>query len=160
MEFTTADICDEKNTTVQVLKPNFYSYGGISKCFGRVKTIKIDEDNTDLISMLKEQGDGQIAVVDAQGSFCAIVGDTLMGYAKENNWAGIVVNGYVRDTSLTSKIPVGLWAIGTCPLKSKKRAKSKIDIELSFGGVKFISGDYLYADCDGIILTKERILPS
>ena len=154
MEFNTADICDERNTSVQVLRPGFYSYGGLKKCCGSVRTIKLDEDNSGLISLLKEQGDGQIAVVDVGGSFCAVVGDTLMGYAKQNNWAGIIVNGYVRDIANTSKIPVGLWALGTCPLKSQKKSSSNLDVALSFGGIRFVPGDYLYADCDGIIVTK------
>ena len=157
MEFNTADICDENGDLVQVVESNMHSFGGVSKCKAEIKTIKLDEDNSGLISMLKEKGDGKIAVVDANGSFCAIVGDTLMEYAKQNNWAGIVVNGYVRDTALTSKIAIGLWALGTCPRKSSKKADFEVDIELDFGGVRFTPGDYLYADCDGIIITRKQV---
>ncbi len=155
MDFSTADLCDKFGKSLQVAKADFNSYGGVKKCFGKIATIKIDEDNSELVSMLQEDGDGRIAVVDVGRSYCAVVGDTLMGYALKNNWAGIIVNGYVRDTEETAKIPVGLWAIGTCPLKSKKKAKALRDIELNFSDVKFKNEDFLYADSDGIVVLSK-----
>jgi len=153
MKSYTADICDTSKNKIQVLNPIYKSYGGISMCHGKIITIKLFEDNTDLVKLLKnEKGEGRICVVDVEGNYCAVVGETLMGYAYENNWAGIVINGYVRDTHQTSQIPVGLFALGTYPLKSNKKAKSQRDIILNFGNVTFNSNDILYADNDGIIL--------
>lgn len=152
MSFATADICDEMGEAVQVLAPDQHSFGGASSCQGKICTIWLDEDNTGLITMLKEPGDGRVAVVDVGASYCAVVGENLMGFARDNGWAGIIINGYVRDTKATQKIPVGLWALGTCPQKSRKKADAQRDIHLEFGGVHFTPGSYLYADVDGIIL--------
>ena len=157
MSFITADICDEKGDLVQVLASAYRSYGGTETCHGPISTISLDEDNTGLIVMLKEPGNGRIAVVDVRASFCAVVGENLMGFALKNGWAGIVINGYVRDTLETKKIPVGLWALGTCPRKSRKKADAARDVELDFGGVQFVPGSYLYADVDGIIVLSEGL---
>ncbi len=155
MKSYTADICDTHSEQVQVLDPLYKSYGGISMCHGEIITIKLYEDNTDLVKLLRDvQGDKRICVVDVVGNYCAVVGETLMGYAFENNWSGIVINGYVRDTHQTSQIPVGLWALGTYPLKSTKKQQSTQNIDLNFGNVTFKVGHTLYADNDGIIIKK------
>jgi regulator of ribonuclease activity A len=153
MKSYTADICDKHHKDIQVLDPIFKSYGGVSMCHGEVTTIKLYEDNTDLVQLLKnEKGNNKICVVDVQGDYCAVVGETLMGYAYENGWAGIVINGYVRDTHQTSQIPVGLFALGTYPLKSIKKATSNRDIILNFANATIKAGDTLYADNDGIVI--------
>jgi regulator of ribonuclease activity A len=152
MELYTADICDN-NEDIQVLEPIFRSFGGVSICHGKIVTIKLFEDNSDLVTLLRDKkGDGKICVVDVQGNYCAVVGETLMNYAYKNNWAGIVVNGYVRDIHKTSQIPVGLFALGTYPYKSQKKAKAKKDIELEFAGVCIKPNGILYADNDGIVV--------
>lgn len=158
MDFCTADLCDEFGESVAVVNAQLRSFGGEGKCCGEIVTIRLDEDNGGLVAMLKEPGNGRVAVVDVGGSFVAVVGDTLMGYARDNNWAGIVVNGYVRDIGETQKIPVGLWALGTCPLKSRKKAAAERDVTLRFSGVDFSPGAYLYADDDGIIVAAENLL--
>jgi len=159
MKSYTADICDKYPNNVQVLAPKFNSYGGVSMCHGEITTIKLFEDNKALVELLRDnKGDGKICVVDVEGDYCAVVGETLMGYAYHNGWAGIIINGYVRDTHQTTQIPVGLWAIGTYPYKSQKKSEAKKDITLNFHNVKFNIGDFLYADRDGIVVTKNNII--
>lgn len=80
-----------------------------------------------------------------------------MSYARNNNWRAIIVNGYVRDIDNTRNINVGLLAIGTCPLRNFDITDSKRDIELNFEGISFNNGDYLYADNDGVIISKEKL---
>ena len=137
MHFTTADLCDLHGTRIQIARPVFRSYGGIEHCFGPIRTIRIDEDNTELVKMLRDEaGEGAIAVVDVGGAHCAVVGDTLMGYAARNGWAGIVVHGYVRDTRLTREIPVGLWG----PISSKARRKLRPSWMWSWSSPASLSG--------------------
>lgn len=81
-----------------------------------------------------------------------------MAFAKKNNWKAIILNGYVRDTDETKNIEVGLFAIGTCPLRNFEQTESSKNIELNFGGVTFNSGDYIYADNDGVIISKEKLI--
>lgn len=159
MKSYTADICDKYPHEVQVLNPDYKSYGGVSMCHGEIITIKLFEDNKALVELLRDnRGDGKICVVDVEGDYCAVVGETLMGYAYHNGWAGIIINGFVRDTHQTTQIPVGLWAKGTYPYKSQKKQVAQHNIELNFGDVSFKVGEYLYADRDGIVVTKENII--
>lgn len=158
MEFYTADLCDEHKENVQVLNPVFKSYGKTSKCFGQIITLKLDEQNGGLITLLKSEGKGRIAVVDVGAKYYAVVGENLMKFARENNWAGIIINGYVRDIEQTSQIDVALYALGTCPRKSFKESIYQEDIELNFEGVTFVPNDYLYADVDGIITSKIKLV--
>ena len=158
MKSYTADICDKHPNDVQVLDPIYKSYGGISMCQGYIETIQLFEDNKALVELLRDtNGDGKICVVDVVGDYCAVVGETLMKYAYENQWKGIIINGYVRDTHETSQIPVGLWAIGTYPFKSQKKKDAILNETLHFASVTFTVGEYLFADNDGIIVTKKNI---
>ncbi|MEA3289712.1 MAG: ribonuclease E activity regulator RraA [Campylobacterota bacterium] len=159
MKSYTADICDNHTNDVQVTDPHFKSFGGVSMCHGEITTVKLYEDNKALVELLRDKkGDGKVCVVDVVGDYCAVVGETLMGYAYHNGWAGIVINGYVRDTHQTKQIPVGLWALGTYPYKSQKKQQGVFDETLNFASVEFRVGEFIYADQDGIITTKENIV--
>ncbi len=158
MKFYTADICDHHSDIIQVAHPIFKSYGGVTTFHGSIHTIKLFEDNGDLVALLRDtKGEGRVCVVDVVGDYCAVVGETLMGFAYKNGWAGIVINGYIRDTHETTQIPVGLLALGTYPLKSIKKQPSEQNCELNFAGVTFKPDNYLYSDNDGVVLAKQEI---
>jgi len=159
MEFFTADICDEHFEKVNILDPIYQNYGGADKCQGKVVTIKLDKNNSELIKLLRdEDGTGKVVVVDVREEYYAVVGENLMKFAHKNNYAGIIVNGYIRDTFQIKDIPVALYALGTCPRKYIPITDGERDLHISFGGVGFRNGDYIYADRDGIIVTEEKIV--
>ena len=159
MAFFTADICDEHSDKVFVLEAGYRNYGGADKCQGEIVTIKLDRNNSDLIKLLRdEDGAGKVVVVDVDQAYFAVVGENLMKFAYKNNYAGIVVNGYIRDTWQIRDIPVALYAIDTCPRKYIPTTSGERDIQLSFGGVDFNNGSYLYADTDGVIVTAQKII--
>lgn len=159
MTFFTADICDEHSSKVFVLEAGYRNYGGADKCQGEIVTIKLDKNNSDLITLLRdEDGAGKVVVVDVDQAYFAVVGENLMKFAHKNNYAGIVVNGYVRDTWQITDIPVALYAIGTCPRKYIPPTTGERNTPLSFGGVDFNNGDYLYGDTDGVIVTAQKIV--
>jgi regulator of ribonuclease activity A len=156
MNFQTADLCDDnRDKEIQVLSAKFKNYGGLKKFSGQIVTVKLDKSNWRLLEMLRdEDGEGKIVVVDNSQEFFGVVGDKLMAFAKKNNWKAIILNGYVRDTDETKNIEVGLYAIGTCPLRNFEITESARDVKLNFEGVIFNNGDYLYADNDGVIITR------
>jgi len=159
MDFFTADICDEHIDKILVLDPEYKNYGGTDKCQGEVVTIKLDKNNSELIKLLRdEDGTGKVVVVDVREEYFAVVGENLMKFAHKNNYAGIIVNGYIRDTFQIKDIPVALYALGTCPRKYIPVTEGEREIALSFGGVGFKDGDYLYADRDGVIVTDQKII--
>ena len=156
MDFFTADICDKFPGEVQVLAPKFKHFGGKTKFFGPIETVKLYEDNKALVELLRDNaGEGRVCVVDVEGDYCAVVGENLMNFALRNGWAGIVINGYVRDTLQTANINVGLMALGTFPFKSQKKAQGNIGEVLNFGNITFKKGYFLFSDIDGVIV-KEK----
>lgn len=158
MAFFTADLCDDHPEKVSVLDSGYRNYGGADKCDGQIVTIKLDKNNSDLVKLLRdEDGTGKVVVVDVEKAYFAVVGENLMKFACRNNYAGVIVNGYIRDTFQIKDIPVVLYALGTCPKKYIPVTQGERDIELSFGGIHFNSGDYLYADTDGVIVTAGKI---
>ncbi len=158
MNFYTADLCDKYPDDVRVFAPLFKSYGGAKKIMGQIVTLKLPGNNKSLAELLKHtQGEGKIVVIDVDAQYTAVVGDNMMKFAYENGWAGLVVNGYVRDTKNTKEIKVGLFALGTCPCKTMEPQEGVLHTSLSFAGVTCSEGDYLYADRDGIILSHKPL---
>ncbi len=154
----TADFCDTYPDEVSVLGPGFSNYGGAPMCQGEVVTIRLDKNNSDLIKLLRdENGQGKVVVVDSGQAYFAIVGEMLMKFAHQNGYTGIIVNGYIRDTFQIKDIPVALYALGTCSKKYIPVTQGQRDIPLSFGGVEFKPGDYVYTDTDGIIVTAKPL---
>ena len=159
MAVFTADICDEHSDKVFVLGPGYTNYGGADSCQGKIVTIRLDKNNADLIALLRdEDGSGKVVVVDVDKTYFAVVGENLMKLAAQNNYSGIIVNGYIRDTVQIKDIPVVLYAIGTCSRKYIPVTSGERNIPLSFGGIDFNAGDYLYADADGVIVSKQKII--
>lgn len=159
MSFFTADLCDEYPDRVSVLGPGYAHYGGADRCEGQIITMKLDKNNSELVALLRDQdGTGKVVVVDVGQDYYAVVGENLMKFAQRNNYAGIIVNGYIRDTFQIKDIPVVLYALGTCPRKYIPTTRGETGARVSFGGVNFSSGDYLYADSDGLIVTGRKIV--
>lgn len=155
MKFYTADLCDKYPEEVRVLAPTFKSYGGTKKMMGQIVTLKLPGNNKTLAELLKTtDGEGKIVVIDVGAQYTAVVGDNMMKFAYENNWAGLIVNGYVRDTKNTKEIDVGLFALGTCPKKTIEPSDGALHVSVTFGGITFNENDYLYADRDGIIVSS------
>ena len=159
MAFFTADICDANADSVGVLGPGYRHYGGANSCAGRIVTIRLDRNNADLVKLLRdEDGSGKIVVVDVGQEFYAVVGENLIKFARQNHYAGIIVNGFVRDSAQIRDIPVVLYALGTCPRKYSPVIAAERSGPLAFGGVSFIDGHYLYADADGVIVSAEKLV--
>ena len=154
MDFHTADLCDAHEDRVRVLAPMLRSYGGARAAGGPVRTLKIFEDNALVREMLAEPGQGAMLVIDGGGSLRrALLGDNLAELAVKNGWAGVLVYGCIRDSAAIGRLPLGVWALATHPMKTVKRGEGQRDVPVSFGGVTFAPGMFAYADEDGVIVS-------
>jgi regulator of ribonuclease activity A len=159
MDFKTANLCDEFEQLVGVAEPLLRDYGGTISFYGSLATVKVFEDNVLVREALETAGQGRVLVVDGDGSTrCALVGDQLAQLAYENGWAGIIVDGCIRDSDEISRIPVGVKARHAVPKKSAKRGVGERDVPVHFAGLTFTPGHYLYADPDGIIVADRDLL--
>lgn len=154
----TADLYDEFADRLQVAEPLFRDFGGVRTFSGPIATIKCFEDNSLVREALEQPGEGRVLVVDGGGSRrCALVGDRLGALGRDNGWSGILVFGCIRDREELSGIGIGLKALATNPRKSVKRGEGQRDLSVSFAGVNFHPGHWLYADPDGVVVCEEKL---
>jgi len=161
MSFKTPDLCDQFADThhLQIAEPIFKSFGGARSFSGRITTLRTFEDNVLLRKVLEEKVVNQILVVDGGGSHrCALFGSNLAGLASDNGWRGIIVYGCIRDCVEIGQLPIGIRALHTHPMKSHKRGGGDRDCLITFGGVNFRTGSYLYADEDGIVVSDNELV--
>jgi regulator of ribonuclease activity A len=157
--FSTADLCDANGAGIEVAAPIFTDFGGSSSFGGAIATVRVRNDNVLVREALDEPGRGRVLVVDGDGSVdCALLGDRLVSIAHANEWAGIIVNGCVRDTASIGTIPLGVKALGAHPRKSEKLGSGVRDHPVSFAGVTFRQGGFVYADPDGIIVSDRALI--
>lgn len=152
----TADLSDAHDD-LRIVDPMFASFG--NEVFsGPIRTVKCHEDNTHVRGLLETPGDGAVLVVDGGGSLrCALVGDQLGQLAMDNGWTGIIVYGCIRDSDAIDEMDIGVKALNTHPRKSLKRGEGRIDIPVTFGGVTFGPGEWLYADSDGVVVANHQL---
>lgn len=161
MTYQTADLCDEFSDILQIAEPIFGDFGGVDSFSGPISTIKTFEDNSLVRSAVEGPGNGGVLVVDGGASMrCALFGDNLAALAVENGWSGVVINGCIRDSREIGDMNLGLKALSTHPLKSVKRNLGDAGVPVTFAGITFTPGHYLYADLDGIIVAQEKLKPS
>lgn len=157
--FQTADLCDAHAQSIRVVQSPFIGYGARRVFCGRIDTMQVYEDNVAIRQRLSTPGGGRVLVVDGGGSLrCALVGDMLAQVAIDNAWAGIVVNGCIRDSVMINTMPIGVYALGTNPLRCERRGGGTSDVAVTFAGVTFTPGEYIYADEDGIIVSAKSLL--
>ena len=161
MPFKVADLCDEYSATgeIQICQPIFRHYGKNHRFSGVVETVQCFEDNSKVRQAVFSEGKGRVLVVDAAASQrCAMLGDILAGEAVKNHWSGILINGYIRDSADIERMPIGIRALGTFPLKSNKQGMGSRGVEVAFAGVRFVPGCYVYSDEDGTICSSKALL--
>lgn len=156
--FVTCDLCDENPDAVSVMAPLLNNYGAHSAFYGPVVTVKCHEDNSVVKQQVGTPGEGRVMVVDGGGSLrCALLGDMLAAKAAENGWAGLIIYGCIRDVDEIAVTPLGVQALNTIPLKSHRQGRGDLDIPVTFGGVTFTPGDYVYADNNGVIVASQPL---
>ena len=160
--FTTCDLCDahqaDTSGDFRVLPPVFRSFGGRLKFAGPVSTVKCFEDNSLVKAALDEPGHGRVLVVDGGASLRrALVGGNIGAAAVKNGWAGVVVDGCVRDVAELAACDVGIRALAAMPLPTFKRNQGERDVPVQVQGVRVRPGDWLYADEDGIVVAAAAL---
>lgn len=148
----TADLSDAHDDAY-VVDRRFNSYGARDECIGQIDIVSTDNDNSLVSTTLKSDGDGRILVVENAGSTeCSMVGGDLARAAYDNGWLGIIVNGAVRDVVELREVPIGIFALATCPRKSVKRGIGVRGESTRFVDEVIQPGDIAAADPDGVII--------
>ena len=165
MSFSSCDLCDAHehelaSGVLQVLAPGWHPFGAVTRFAGPAATLKVFEDNVLVRTALESPGRGRVLVVDAGGSLrCGMVGGNLAALAEKNQWAGILVNGCVRDVEELARCHIGIRARGVHPRRSARLGAGTVDVVVQFDGVTVRPGDWVYADADGVLISQRALHP-
>lgn len=159
MRISTPDLCDENPELVRVCEPMFANFGGREAFGGEIVTIKCHEDNSLVKENAGKPGKGKVMVVDGGGSLRrALLGDMIAADAVKNGWEGLVIYGCVRDVDELAELDLGVQALAATPLKTDKRGIGDLNVAVTFGGITFVPGEYVYADNNGVIVSAKALL--
>lgn len=152
-KLSTPDLSD-KHPEASAIELQFVNYGKHHQFSGPAVTIKCHEDNSLVKQCVEEPGEGRVIVVDGGGSLRrSLLGDMLAEKAAKNGWAGLVINGAVRDVDEIAVTEIGVKALGCCPIKTDKLGQGQRDIPIGFGNVEISPGDYIYCDNNGVLVS-------
>lgn len=152
------DLCDHFEDKVSIVEPMFGNFGGRSIFGGEIVTIKAFEDNSLVREQVAQPGAGKVLVVDGGGSLRrAMLGDMLAEKAQNNGWEGIIIYGCIRDAGVMATLDIGVQALAAHPLKTEKRGLGDFNVPVTFGGVTFEPGQYVYADDNGVLVSAEKL---
>lgn len=158
----TCDLCDahkgDDSGAFRVLPPVFRDFGARLRFAGPVVTVKCFEDNTPVKRAVESPGEGRVLVVDGGGSLRrALLGGNLGAAAARNGWAGVVIDGCVRDVTELRVCEVGIRALASMPLPTERKTEGLRDLAVQIQGVWVRPGDWLYADEDGIVVADRML---
>lgn len=149
---------DASQTGFRVLPPVFTNYGGKAVFCGPVRTVKCFEDNSPVKAALESPGNGAVLVVDGGASVRrALVGGNIAAAAARNGWAGVVIDGAVRDVAELRATSVGICALALMPLPTVRQTPGAADVPVVIQGVPVAPGNWLYADEDGIVISDKPL---
>lgn len=157
--FATTDLCDANEALLldgglRVLPPVYRSWGQQARFAGPIATVRCFEANALVRAMLETPGEGRVLVVDGGGSLrCALFGGNLAVLAEKNGWAGVVVEGCVRDVEEIDACRLGVRALAAHPRRSNRRAIGDREAVLELHGVRIAPGQWCYADKDGVLIS-------
>uniref|UniRef100_A0A7N0TZM8 4-hydroxy-4-methyl-2-oxoglutarate aldolase n=2 Tax=Kalanchoe fedtschenkoi TaxID=63787 RepID=A0A7N0TZM8_KALFE len=160
---TTAEVCDTNQPLIhtgelRALQPIFQIYGRRPAFSGPVVTLKVFEHNGLVREFLEEKGDGRVLVIDGGGSLrCAILGGNPVVQAQNNGWSGIIVNGCIRDVDEINSCDIGVRALASHPIKASKKEFGEKHVPITIAGTRICDGEWLYADSDGILVSRMEL---
>ncbi len=155
----TADLIDDYADQLRLILLPFRAFGAKASFAGQAQTIKCFEDNTLIRAQLEQPGQGRVLVVDAAGSTrIAVLGDMLAALAIKNDWAGIVLNGAIRDSIEINGMNTLVFALGTTPVKSAKAGLGTVGGPITLAGVDIKPADWIYGDLDGVLVSSNKLV--
>jgi len=100
---------------------------------------------------LVEEGDVIVVATDAFMA-TAVVGDLVVGMAKNIGAKAVVTDGCVRDVEGTIKTGLPCYASGVTPNSPARNGPGTAGLPVTAGGVLVSSGDIIVGDSDGVVV--------
>ena len=126
------------------------------KIAGPIETVRANNDLVSILGAVHRTEIGRIIVIANRTYEVALIGDLIAAEGKRKGLAGIIVDGLVRDATelLDIDLPVasrGLYPVGPLKLPAELKGIGEIGVEMTFGDAIVSSGDWAFADADGVV---------
>jgi 4-hydroxy-4-methyl-2-oxoglutarate aldolase len=116
-------------------------------------------DNLAIFAAIEIAKPGDVLVVATGGhTGCALIGDLLMGMARNHGIAALVTDGLARDTAGIAAVGVPVFCQGTSPNSPARGGPGRVGFPVVVGGVTVASGDVVVADPDGVVIAPRPAL--
>jgi 4-hydroxy-4-methyl-2-oxoglutarate aldolase len=110
-------------------------------------------DNLALHLLLATTGAGSVLVCDAGGRVdCGHFGELMATDARNRGFAGLVIDGAVRDGAALRELGFPVFHRGFAPGRCAKSDSAALSAPVELSGVRVTPGDMLVADRDGVLV--------
>jgi len=110
-------------------------------------------DNLALCAAVALCAPGDVLVAATDGfNGCAVVGDLLLGIAKNRGAAGFVTDGLLRDLTDIQGLNFAAFAAGVSPNSPARNGPGTVGLPVVCGGLPVASGDIVVGDPDGVVI--------
>jgi 4-hydroxy-4-methyl-2-oxoglutarate aldolase len=137
---------------LRVMDPGLRPVATGRKLVGRAVTVTANGGLLPVLDGLERAGAGDVLVVDGGGSPPALAGELFASEAQRRGLAGIVIDGYCRDTAELQVIELPFYTRGRVPNAFGAGAEPGPPAPVRCGGVEVAPGDVLVGDDDGIVV--------
>jgi 4-hydroxy-4-methyl-2-oxoglutarate aldolase len=113
----------------------------------------VARDNLVPYAALQEAQPGDVLMI-ATGDYerAAVVGDLLVGMAKNCGIVAVITDGLVRDIAGLEDVGIPVYARGLTPNSPEKHGPGEIGLPIALGGEAINAGDLIVGDRDGIVV--------
>lgn len=132
------------------------------KLAGPALTVEVRPgDNLMIHAAMSLAKPGDILVIDGKGDqTAALMGTIMITACQQLGIAGVVIDGAVRDSNELAEMNYPVFSVGTNPNGPTKNVPGRIGHPISIGGVTVHAGDFIVADCDGVVAIEKDKLES
>lgn len=97
-----------------------------------------------------------LAVATGGTEDASIIGDLMVGMARNCGIAAIVTDGLVRDLYGIERTGIPVFGCGVSPNSPFKDGPGEIGLTVTLGGVVIRAGDILAGDADGVVVVRQE----
>lgn len=110
--------------------------------------------------VVDQLGEGEIYVLVTRGEYnCAVFGELFATAINQRKGAGVLLDAYARDIKQLKAMNFPLFYRGKNPKTSKGRCEiNECQIPVVMDGVTINPGDYIFGDCDGVVIIPKDLI--
>lgn len=127
-----------------------------TRLLGQALTVRVrGGDNLMIHKALQLGGPGDVLVIDGDGNLDrALVGEIMKRVAQARGFAGMVIDGAVRDVAAYREDGFPCYARGICHRGPFKEGPGEINVPVAISGVVVHPGDIVVGDDDGVVFVS------